>query len=251
VDPRVSLLKEFYRGLPKDRVKLETLAHGFPFLGNLLSGGVELEYGELTLSGLLHKYKLAHVPEPRMDEFLLTHVEKACNVCLYFGDRTNDMFCFNLDNNSLTNSSALIPETEFAVRALEEKLRAVGCEPLVIASGRGFHLWGRLDGFVANERLYDFMLRSAVATAAALHEKGYDHHRVKFNFYPDARIRDVVSLRLFGSVHAKTGLFSRIFNQGVLLDEAASWEYFADYLRNKTIAVSRFDAACSTLRSPA
>ncbi len=247
MDPRVSLLKEFYRGLPKDRAKLETHEYGFDFLEKLLAGGVVLEYGELTLSRLLHKYKLAHIPERRMDDFLLSHVEKACNVCLYFDGRANDIFCFNLDNNHQVNSSALIPEIEFAIKVLVEHLRGLGCEPLVVASGRGYHVWGRLDGPVANERLHDFLLRSAVATVAALHREGLDYHRIKFNFYPDTRISNVVSLRLFGSLHMKNQVFSRILTPDGLLDEAASWEYFADYLKNKTIAVARFNAACESL----
>ena len=247
MDPRVSLLKEFYRGLPKDRAKLETPEHGFDFLEKLLADGVELEYGELTLSRLLHKYKLARIPERRMDEFLFSHVEKACNVCLYFDGRANDAFCFNLDNNHQVNSSALIPEIEFAIKVLVEHLRGLGCEPLVVASGRGYHVWGRLDGPVANERLHDFMLRSAVATVAALHREGLDYHRIKFNFYPDMRISNVVSLRLFGSLHMKNQVFSRILTPNGLLEEEASWEYFADYLKNKTIAVARFNAACDAL----
>jgi hypothetical protein len=250
MDPRVSLLKEFYRGLPKDRAKLETQEHGFAFLEGLLSEGVVLEYGELTLSGLLHKYKLARIPERRMDEFLLSHVEKACNVCLYFDDRANETFCFNLDNNHKVNSSALIPEMELAVRLLEENLRGLGCEPLIVASGRGYHVWGRLAGAVPNERLYDFMLRSGVATVAALHGQGRDYHRVKFNFYPDPRIHDVVSLRLFGSLHSKNKVFSRVLAPDGLLDEAASWDYFADYLKNKTIAVARFNSAHDSLANP-
>jgi hypothetical protein len=247
MDPRVSLLKEFYRGLPKDRAKLETLEHGFDFLEKLLADGVELEYGELTLFRLLHKYKLARIPERRMDGFLLSHVEKACNVCLYFDGRANDTFCFNLDNNHQVNSSALIPEVVFAIGVLVEHLRGLGCEPLVVASGRGYHVWGRLDGPVANERLHDFMLRSAVTTVAALHREGLDYHRIKFNFYPDVRISNVVSLRLFGSLHMKNQVFSRILTPDGLLEEAASWEYFADYLKNKTIAVARFNAACDSL----
>jgi hypothetical protein len=247
VDPRVSLLKEFYRGLPKDRAKLETQEHGFAYLESLLSDGMALEYGELTLSGLLHKYKLRDIPERRMDEFLLSHVNQACNVCLYFGERTNAVFCFNLDNNHQVNSRSTIPEMELAVRVLAEKLQGLGCEPLVVASGRGYHLWGRLDGPVANERLYDFMLRSAVLTAAELHRQGLDHHRVKFNFYPDPRTRDVVSLRLFGTRHAKNQVFSRILTPDGLLEEAACWEYFADHLRTKTIGVSRFESAYRSL----
>jgi hypothetical protein len=247
VDPRVSLLKEFYRGLPRDRAKLETQEHGFPFLEGLLSDGMTLEYGELTLSGLLHKYKLRDIPERRMDEFLLSHVSQARNVCLYFGERTNEVFCFNLDNNHQVNNRVIIPEMALAVRLLVEKLQGLGCEPLVVASGRGYHLWGRLDGAVANERLYDFMLRLAVGTAAELQRQGHDPHRVKFNFYPDPRTRDVVSLRLFGTRHAKNHVFGRILTPDGLLDEAASWEYFADYLRNKTIGVARFEAAYRSL----
>jgi hypothetical protein len=251
VDPRVSLLREFYRGLPKDRAKLETPEHGFLFLEKLLSDGIALEYGELTLSGLLHKYKLARIPEHRMNQFLLSHVEQACNVCLYFGETTNDLFCFNLDNNHLVASGALIPEMEMAVRVLAEQLRVAGCEPLVVASGRGYHLWARLEAPVPNARLYDFMLRSGVTTVAALHRAGHDYHRVKFNFYPDPRTRDVVSLRLFGSRHAKTGVFSRILTADGLLEEGASWDYFADHLQHKTIAVARFESAYRSLLSAA
>ena len=182
MDPRVSLLKEFYRGLPKDRAKLETEEHGFAFLERLLTDGMTLEYGELTPSGLVHKYKLAGIPEGRMDEFLLAHVEKACNVCLYFDIRANDTFCFNLDNNHQVNSSEIIPEMEVAVRELGGHLRGLGCEPLIVASGRGYHVWGRLEAAVANERLHDFMLRSAAATLAALVRQGHDRPSDKIQF---------------------------------------------------------------------
>jgi hypothetical protein len=247
MDPKVNLLREFYRGLPKDRAKVETEDHGFAFLAALLADGATLEYGELTLSGLLHKYKLAHLSEGRLDGLLRAHVEKACNVCLYFDGRENDLFCFNLDNNHKTDNTVLIPEMELAVRVLGDHLRGLGCDPLVVASGRGYHLWVRLNGAVANERLYDFMLRSGVVTVAALHAEGHDYHRIKLNFYPDPRIRDVVSLRLFGSQHAKTKRFSQILSAEGLLDEAASWKYFADHLRMRTVTLERFDAASDAL----
>jgi hypothetical protein len=247
MDPKVSLLREFYGGLPADRAKVETEEHGFAFLDRLLAGGVGLEYGELTLAGLLHKYKLTGLPAWRLDDLLQAHVAQTCNVCLYFGDHANDVFCFNLDNNHQTNNTALIPEMTAAVAVLGAQLRGLGCEPLIIASGRGYHLWGRLDGPVANERLYDFMLRAGVATVAALHAQGHDHHCVKFNFYPDPRTRDVVSLRLFGSRHAKTKAFSRVLTAQGLLDEAPSWDYFADYLKTKTIPVARWAAAAAAL----
>jgi hypothetical protein len=250
MDPRVTLLKEFYRGLPKDRAKIETEEHGFGFLERLLSGGVELEYGELTLSGLLHKYKVARIPEPRMDEFLLKHVEKAWNVCLYFDGRESDVFCFNLDNNNLTDNRAAIAEMDTAISVLRDSLRSAGCEPLILASGRGYHVWGRLERAVANERLHHFMLHYAVATAATIHGRGLNHHRVKFNFYPDPRTRNMVSIRLFGTVHAKNKVFSLVLGPGGLLDEAASWEHFADHLRTKTIAIGTFEAVYNSLPHP-
>jgi hypothetical protein len=250
MDSRVSLLKEFCQGFPKDRAKLETEEYGFAFLERLLTDGVTLEYGELTPAGLVHKYKLAGIPEGRMDELLLAHVEKACNVCLYFDIRANDTFCFNLDNNHQINSSQIIPEMDLAVRELGGHLRGLGCEPLIVASGRGYHVWGRLEAAVANERLHDFMLRSGAATLAALVRQGLDRRQIKFNFYPDPRNQHVVSLRLFGSRHVKNKVFSRILTPQGLLDETASWEFFADYLKTRTIALARFQAAHNCLLSP-
>jgi len=248
VDPRVALLKEFYRGLPKDRVKVETYQHGFDFLGKMLSDGVKLEYGELTLVGLLHKYKLTDIPEARMDELLQSHVEKSCNVCLYFGYPESSLFCFNLDNNRIANNTELIPEVELTVRALGERLAALGCEPLILASGRGYHLWGRLDGAVESDRLHQFMQRAAVKSMVSLHtHSGYDHRKIKFSYYPDPRTRDIVSLRLFGTEHVKNKVFNRVLTADGLLDEAASWGYFERYLANRTISRGTFEDAYRAL----
>jgi hypothetical protein len=243
MDSRIALLREFYSGLPKDRAKVETRRHGFAFLEELLSDGVTLEYGELTLTGLLHKYKLANIPEHRMAGLLRSHVAKECNLCLYFDDRANNLFCFNLDNNHKTNNTVIIPEMELAVAVLRGHLEALGCEPLVVASGRGFHLWCRLEGPVDNDRLYEFMLRSAAKTVAAIHKGGLDHNKIKVNLYPDRRIRDVVSLRLFGSEHAKNRVFSRVLATEGLLDERESWARFERHLSHGAIALASFDRA--------
>jgi hypothetical protein len=249
MDRRIALLREFYGGLPKDRAKVETRRHGFRFLEEMLSDGVTLEYGELTLSGLLHKYKLANIPEHRMAGLLHSHVDKECNLCLYFGDRANNLFCFNLDNNHKTNNTIVIPEMELAVGVLREHLEQLGCEPLVVASGRGFHLWCRLEGPVDNDRLYEFMLRSAAKTVAAIHKGGHDHNKVKVNLYPDRRIRDVVSLRLFGSEHAKNRVFSRVLAREGLLAEEESWAAFERYVGNGAIALARFNRAHEQMMS--
>jgi hypothetical protein len=248
MDPRVILLKAFYGGLPSDRAKVETYGHGFEFLEALLgTDGPTLEYGELTLARLLHKYKLGRIPAARMDELLLAHVAKRCNVCLYFAAAANNVFCFNLDNNHKTNNTVVIPEMECAVDALRERLTELGCEPLVLASGRGFHLWCRLEAMVANDRLHDLMFHAAVHAMAALANAGHDHRVIKINVYPNRRIRDVVSLRLFGTNHAKNKVFSRVLTPDGLLGEEASWAEFEHHLEHKTIPLARFDQAHATV----
>ncbi|MDR3586704.1 MAG: hypothetical protein P4L59_15530 [Desulfosporosinus sp.] len=243
MDSKLNLLKEFYCGLPKDGAKIETNGYGFRFLTQLLAGGATLEYGELTLSGLLHKYKILNIPKHRMDELLEAHIAKECNVCLYFDISANNVFCFNLDNNHKTDNTLAIPEMDLAVRVIRNQLSELGCEPLIIASGRGYHVWCRLGNAIDNNLLYQFMLRVAAKTMAALHKNGYDYNKIKFNFYPDTRNYKVVSLRLFGTEHAKNKTFSYIHTSEGLLDEAASWEYLADYMWNKTISEGKFREA--------
>lgn len=243
MDRKLELLQAYYGSLPADRVKVETRRHGFAFVAELERAGASLEYGELTLTGLLHKYKLSGVTASLMETLLTWHLRGECNVCRYFGDEGNRLFCFNLDNNHKENNTAPIPEVTRGVQALQGFLEAHGCPPLVLASGRGYHLWCRLEASVPNERLHTFMIRMAAKTAARLQAEGLDHARLKMNLYPDRRARDVVSLRLFGSRHMKTGAFSRVLTQGVLLDEEPSWERFERHLREPACPLAAFGDA--------
>lgn len=243
MDTKSRLLKEFYHGLPKDRAKVETYEHGFEYLERMLVSGAALEYGEMSFAGLLHKYKFSQVPEEQMDELMSAHIAKRCNLCLYFGQAENSLFCFNLDNNHKSNNMVVIPEMALVVELLREILTEAGCEPLVIASGRGYHLWCRLAAPVENERLYQFMVRSMAKALFGLHKQGLDHNKIKANFYPDPRARDVVSLRLFGSEHVKNKVFSKVLTQEGLLEEGESWEAFEEYLRRKTMEVEGFGRA--------
>ncbi|HEY9154084.1 MAG TPA: hypothetical protein VIM69_03070 [Opitutaceae bacterium] len=243
MDTRVSLLKSFSKGFIPDTVKIETEQHGFGYLEHLLADGVQLEYGELTPTRLLHKYKLTGVSGTRLDDFLREHVAKTCNVCRYFGAETNDVLCFNLDNNHKQDNVRIIPEMTLAVRALEKELKRLGVEPLIVASGRGYHVWCRLETSVENTRLSAFMLNVAVRALMAFHQSGYDHQTVKFNFYPDPKIINTVSLRLFGSNHAKNKTFSQVLSSSGLLDEPESWAFFEDFLTRKTITLAQFASA--------
>jgi hypothetical protein len=247
MDRRIDLIREFYRALPMGSAKVETRRHGFAYLDELLGGGVTLEYGELTLSGLLHKYKISGIPPGRMTELLGQHIAGECNVCLYFDGSANAIFCFNLDNNRKAANTELIPEMEAAVEALRGFLESYGFSPLVLASGRGFHLWCRLAGPVENGRLHGLMIRLAAKTAARLHDRGLDHNLVKMNLYPDRRTSHVVSLRLFGSVHSKNGVFSRVLTRAGLLDEASSWAAFEEQLGRGATPLQVFESASARL----
>lgn len=246
MDSRVTLLKEFYSTMQKDKIKLESNCYGFEFLESLLSHDVKLEYGELT-SSLIHKYKLVNIPDCQIDAFLQGHINKYYNACLYFNEEANNIFCFNLDNNFKENNTALIPEMQFSVDQLTQYLTELGIEPLVIVSGRGYHVWCRLDAPINNKQLHNFMLKIVARTMEALHTNGYDYHRVKFNMYPNNEIINTVSLRFFGSEHVKNKIFSYVYSKNSVLEEGESWEYFADYLKNKTISKEQFMLASDKL----
>jgi hypothetical protein len=247
MDPRVTLLKEFSREFTRGKAKIETEQFGFAYLERLLSDGATLEYGELTATRLLHKYKMVDIADHRMDELLHMHIMKECNVCRYFGAEKNDVFSFNMDNNFITNNTVIIPEMSLALDALRKCLLDLGCDPLIIASGRGYHVWLRLDEPVENKLLYSFMVRAAARALLPLRIGGYNHKTIKFSFYPDIQVNDVVSLRLFGSEHAKNKVFSHVFTPEGLLNEGDSWKYFEYFVSNKTISTSEFKSALDEL----
>ena len=250
MDTRVALLKEFSRGFIKGKAKIEAEHFGFPFLEWLLSGGSALEYGELTDTRLLHKYKVVDISESRMDELIQLHVLKQFNVCRYFGTEQNDVFCFNIDNNHKTDNTAIIPEMSLALDTLRTCLLGFGCEPLIVASGRGYHVWLRLDEPMENTLLYGFMIATAARALLPLAVRGDNHRAVKFSFYPDINVVDAVSLRLFGSEHAKNKVFSHVYTPDGLLDEDGSWKYFERFVREETTSAATIISALDELRAP-
>ena len=247
MDPRVTLLREFSRTFIKGKAKIETEQFGFEFVDWLLLEGGTLEYGDLTDVRLLHKYKIVDIPEHRMDELVRLHVEKQFNVCRYFGAEKNDVLCFNMDNNYKKDNTAIIPQMAVARDTLRTCLLGLGCEPLMVASGRGYHVWMRLDEPMENKMLYDLMVATAARALLPLLAGGEDHRAVKFSFYPDFNVVDGVSLRLFGSQHAKNNVFSHIFTPDGLLDENESWKYFEDFMQNKTTSTATIRAALDAL----
>jgi hypothetical protein len=246
VDTRVELLEQFYETMRKDKLKLENKNYGFDFVNELTADGVTLDYGQLE-NNCIHKYRLLDVPEHRRKHLLQGHVNQEYNVCLYFDEAANNTLCFNLDNNYKVNNTEIIPEMDLAVKYLQQHLIKYGMEPLVIKSGRGYHQWCRFHKPIANQLLFDFMIRIAAKTLASLHGSNYDYHTIKFNMGPNPKVVNVVSLRAFGSKHIKTGVFSHINTKNGILNESDSWSYFKDYIVNKTISQEQFMLAYAEL----
>lgn len=247
MDPRVTLLKEFSSGFIGDRAKIEAEEFGFAYLERLLSDGATLEYGHLADTRVLHKYKIVDITDDRMNELLHMHVMKECNVCRYFGAEKNDVLCFNVDGNHKASDPANIRELSLALNALRDCLLSLRCEPFVVASGRGYHVWVRLDEPVENKLLYNFMVGAAARALLPLLIGGKDHRTIRFRFYPDINGNDALSLRLFGSEHANNKVFSRVFTPDGLLGEADSWKYFEEFVRNKTTCTATFRSALAEL----
>jgi hypothetical protein len=250
MDPRVALLKEFSSGFVSDKAKVESEQFGFAYLDRLLSGGGTLEYGFLADTRLLHKYKIVDLTGHRMDELLAMHVMKECNVCRYFSADKNDVLCFNMDDKYRKGDSAITEEMSMALDALSACLMGLGCEPLTVVSGRGYHVWLRLAEPLENKLLYNFMVQAAARALLPLLVAGRDHRAIRFRFYPDVAVNDALSLRLFGSEHANTRVFSHVRTPEALLDEDDSWHYFERFVRNKTTATATFRSALDELLSP-
>ncbi len=242
MDERVELLEQFYHTMRHDQLKLETKKYGFEFIDELTAEGMTLDYGQLDNS-FIHKYRLQNVSGQQRQKFLLGHINQEYNTCLYFDKRANNVLCFNLDNNFKTNCNEIIPEMKLAVKYLREHLGAYGMETISIRSGRGYHNWCRFDQSIDNQRLFNFMLRIAAKTLASIHVSNHDYHTIKFNFCPNPKVVDVVSIRLFGSKHVKTGKFTHVQLADDILSEEESWKYFESYMLHKTIPEQQFTLA--------
>jgi len=246
MDKKIDLLLRFYNNMLKDKLKLEHKAHGFAFIDQLTAKESTLDYVQVD-TNLVHKYRLLGVTETHFLELLEGHVKQEHNICLYFNEQANNIFCFNLDNNYKIDSTCLIPSLTLAIKYLRQHLGKYAIEPLVIKSGRGFHCWCRLSHPLDNEMLFGFMIRIAAQTLVSLSYAGHDYHTIKFNMAPNPRVVKISSLRLFGSKHVKTDCFSQVNIPGGDLDEPQSWQYFAEYLANKTIPTEQLIQAYSEL----
>ncbi|MEG6584189.1 hypothetical protein [Dendrosporobacter sp. 1207_IL3150] len=237
---KADVLKDFYSSMDFSTMKLEVKDYGFDFLETMEKAGIIVEYVELK--GLIHKYKLKNI-KPVYQKYLLEqHIEQSGNVCGYYHKTHNNVFSFNLDNSHNENNTELTIEMRTAVQVIRKYLNEVGIEPLIINSGRGYHIHTRLDKPVSNEKIQKFMISVTARTQVTIKDLGMDVAKVIFNNYPGKDTR-IGSLRLFGSDHIKNQVFSHVCTKQGVLNERDSWIYFADYINKHTITEEQLDKA--------
>lgn len=244
VESKIELLKRFYSSMYHDTIKLEVRDWGFDFINLISKAGGTLEYGELK--GKIHKYKISNMPEKLFDYFLKHHVKQNANVCLYFNNKANNVFAFNLDNKN----GESIHELKVIADIVDSYLRELGIEPLVYISGRGYHMWVRIDKPIDNKKIDEFMNKITARTIATLEYNNINQNKVDINIYPGKQTTKAYSLRLFGSKHIKNDTFSMICTRenGIIdLGENYFWIQFEDYLNTKTITVEQFEKALDML----
>lgn len=236
---KLDLLKEFCSGLPLGSVKVETSEHGWGFLNETLKAGGKLDYGEADGRGA-YKYKFRGLSEQTLNQLLVRHVEQTCNVCLYFSEGANACCCINLDVNLRTCDDTLRMEMDLMVRFLTNLFSRLGIAHLIVASGRGYHLWCGFTEPISNEHLFRWMIRSVANAIGEIYPREADRGRIKANFFPDPRVLGMASLRLFGTKHATTGMFSHVIVDGQMLNESDSWKAFQDYTSRRRVSGQRF-----------
>lgn len=232
------LLSRFYTTVDRGQVKIETRTHGFDYMRRL-DEIASLQYSEWK-NGVF-KYKLTNVTEDVFEHFLGLHLESKINLCVFFNAERNNIFCFNLDtfNGSVESLKAV-------ARFLQQNLRRLRIEPLILRSGHGYHFWCRLQSPEENARLQAFMQAMIDVAAFQAVAGGVNIASLQCICYP-RHIANDISIRLFGCYHSVTGYFNsvvaKIGENDEILDEEASWRYFEEYLDKCTIENAHFDLA--------
>ena len=235
---KIELLNEFYSTMDKTQVKIETKAHGFDYL-KYISSLANLKYSE-WVNGL-YRYRLTEIEPDIFNHLLKRHIDKKLNICIYFNEIKNNIFCFNLDSFNKNKNEI----KEIAV-LLNRNLGKLQIKPLILKSGRGYHFWCRLSSAFENSQLQSFMKSMIDITVFEAVMQNINLDRLQCICYPRFNSHDV-SIRLFGSNHTETGKFlsvmTNIEDDGSLLDEEQSWRYFENYIKSCTIGKESFGRA--------
>jgi len=240
MDDKVRLLKQFYASMDVTQIKLEVRDYGFSFM-NVLSRSCTIDYSEL--SRLVHKYRLSNVPLWIYDYLLKQHIEGNGNVCGYFHREANNVFCFNLDNSAKTDTDSITDEMQTTLWKLKMNLEALEIRPLIVQSGRGFHVWCRISAMIPNEELSHFMCSMVLRVQDFVKFSKLDNTKVNIGMYPNRNNEQQTnSLRLIGSTHVRTKAFSRIIcgDDLHLLPDADFWKYLESHMYWNTVTPQQF-----------
>lgn len=237
---KITLLREFYRDMQWNMCKLETTDYGWKAIKAIEGMDANVDYVEFT--SLIHKYRLSNVNNWLMEYFLQKHIEQKCNICMYYGEKENSLISFNLDTK-IRDAKKITHEVKGMCNAIVSCLNKLDIEPLVIVSGRGYHIHCRLEKPVDNNTLLHFMIIIELWARETLKNNNISDDMVNVSKYPHREGNTCVSLRMFGSKHIKKEIFSHICTHATVLSEEDSWNYFKDYLDNGIIPIDTFDKA--------
>lgn len=243
---KMELLRKFYSSMRTDVLKLEVRDYGLHVPDISIRAGLKVEYGEMN--GQIVKYKLSGFTPEAFNLFLLQHIDKKGNVCLYFNEEANNVFAFNIDNNEKEDNEKYTDKLKETQCILQACLDNYGIEPIILASGRGYHTWVRINENINNNCLCDFMAYIWAKTRLLQERMGMGR-KFDISLYPARNSTESNSLRIFGSEHIKNKIFSYVIHPSKgILDEAESWRYFEHYMKNKTLAKEPFMAAYEKIK---
>jgi len=243
---KIKLLKEFYNTIDRNVIKLGLKDYGFDLL-KMFHDELTVDY--VSLEKAYHWYRLSNISPQRFDYFLKHHIEQNGNICGYFDKTANSVFAFNLDAKPETTKEE-IEATRYILTGI---LVTLGIKPLVVVSGRGYHIWVKLEQPIDNDRIGLFMFTVCKRITWFLEQNSLKSDSVDIGRYPHGEEKQRNSLRLFGSRHVDTLQFSNVVDYGYykdanegwyeILNEKKSWEYFERYLMKGQISVETFDDA--------
>jgi hypothetical protein len=229
---RIELLKVFYRSMDLSLVKWETCMRGWDYIKEL-EQNCTIDY----IQGVddVTKYRLSDIPSKYMHWLLDLHVRSGGNVCGYFDMYNNNCFAFNLDVDKDEDRWQADKARDIIVYTLIE---IANLKPIIIKSGRGYHIWVSLLELVPNKAIHDLfdlvMIRipSDELTALQIH---------KYPFFKESKRN---SLRLFGSKHVRTDEFSGVMQpySNKVLSVDQSWMYINNYVKNRVNAKGFYTA---------
>lgn len=244
MNERSLALNKFCHNFDTTQIKIETKLSGLEFLAKLTSQAT-LDYVEFKKN--IHKYRLSQIPPTLFTDLIEKHINCRLNLCVYFAKQRSNKLALNFDQ-----AKRHTVDVKISALIATSLLSQLDLSPLLIYSGRGYHLWCTFNRDIANEDLVRFLQNIKSIIAYEVKIRGGNPENVNLTCYPGIDTGKN-SLRLFGSNHVKTGRFSSIVTQiavdDVMLNANDSWNYFTNYINTKVTLTNTFDKAAAQLET--